>query len=109
MDDKKAQLLRDVAGDVAEIGCGTGTNFKFYGEGVNTLYAVEPNLEMYPMIEQARGTLKPSIKLQVLPGIAQNLTQFKDNSVDNIVLFHVLCTIGGVHEALLEFNRILKR
>ncbi len=39
-------LLVDAAGDVLEIGAGTGANLPFYGEGVRSLTVTEPEAPM---------------------------------------------------------------
>lgn len=83
-------------------------NFKFYPDSITKLIAIEPNLEMYPLIDEAK-LQNPGLNVEVIPGIAQDLSKLEDNSVDYVVAFHVLCTINDVNEALQEAKRILKR
>ena len=83
-------------------------NFKFYPPLVTRLIAIEPNMEMYPMIELSKSSLSSNVELIVTPGIAQELSHIKDGSVDAVVAFHVLCTVSNITEALLEARRILK-
>lgn len=44
--DKRRELLAPVAGEVLDIGFGTGLNLPFYQQ-VDTLYALEPNPDIY--------------------------------------------------------------
>ena len=71
-------------------------NFKFYPNTVRRLIAVEPNLEMYPLIEDHKSDLPPLVDLDVIPGIAQDMSNIEDESIDTVVAFHVLCSIKDV-------------
>ena len=73
------------------------------------LIAIEPNLEMYPFIEESKKLLSADVELSVIPGIAQEISHLPDDSVDAVVAFHVLCTIRNVPQALEEARRVLKR
>ena len=96
-------------GTVAEIGSGTGANFKYIGNKVEKLIAIEPNLEMFPFMRESAKDLPINVELVIEPGIAQNLTSIPDNSLDAVLLVHVLCTISARDEALIEIKRVLKR
>ena len=48
-------LLVDAAGDVLEIGAGTGANLPFYGEGVRSLTITEPE---GPMVRRLQHRLQ---------------------------------------------------
>lgn len=84
-------------------------NFKHYPKTVSKLIAIEPNLEMYPLINEAKLNAHQITEIEVVPGIAQDLSSIEDNSVDYVIAFHVLCTINDVDGALKEAKRILTR
>ena len=109
MEPQKTFLLGDLEGTVAEIGSGTGGNFRYFGDKVKKLIAVEPNLEMFPFMRESAKDLPPNVELVIESGIAQNLTFLADNSMDSVVLIHVLCTINALDDAMIEIKRVLKR
>ncbi len=45
-------LLADAAGDVLEIGAGTGANLPFYGDGVRSLTITEPEAPMVRRLQR---------------------------------------------------------
>ena len=109
LEPQKQALFKDLEGTVAEIGSGTGANFKYIGNKVEKLIAIEPNLEMFPFMRESAKDLPINVELVIEPGIAQNLTSIPDNSLDAVLLVHVLCTISARDEALIEIKRVLKR
>lgn len=101
----RQQLLKDVTGDVLEIGFGTGLNLPHYPEGVTSLTTVDPN-EGMDAIAQKRINQSPiPVTHKILSG--ENLPM-PDASFDNIVCTWTLCSIPNVHKALSEAYRVLK-
>lgn len=105
MMEARQKLLADVAGHVVEVGFGTGLNLPFYGKGVLSLTAVDPNQGMNrlaePRIAQAKFPVMHSqISAEKMP--------FESDSVDAVVSTWTLCSIPDVNAALAEIKRILK-
>lgn len=98
-------LLADAAGDVLEIGGGTGRNLEFYGESVNTLTITEPEKPMIRRLQRRIQELAPQAKLLRAP--AEDLP-FQDASFDVAVSTLVLCTVDDQRRALRELRRVLR-
>ena len=98
-------LLRDVQGVVLEIGFGTGLNLQFYGAGVTSLTALDPNQGMAAISE-------PRIQASVIPvtveiASAEALPMAADQ-FDAVVCTWTLCSIPNIQKALAEVYRVLK-
>lgn len=101
---RKRDLLRDLSGDVLEIGPGTGPNLQYYQKGVRWT-GLEPNTAMWHYLEaEARG-LGMTIDLHAGGGehIPATNAQF-----DAVVSTHVLCSVDDPHQTLQEVLRVLK-
>ena len=101
----RQQLLSGVTGHVVEVGFGTGLNLPFYGAGVLSLTAVDPNHGMNrladPRIAQAKFPVSHrQLSAEKMP--------FETDSVDAVVSTWTLCSIPDVNAALAEIRRILK-
>jgi len=99
--------LKDVQGDILEIGAGTGANFEFLPEG-SSIIALEPNVHMESyLLENAKKF--PHIKLkQFVPGFAENMEGIADNSVEAVVCTLTLCSVHDMDAALSEIKRVLR-
>ncbi|KAB0654453.1 class I SAM-dependent methyltransferase [Acinetobacter bohemicus] len=102
--DQRRQLLLPIAGDVLEIGFGTGVNLPFY-QNVETLYALEPNADLYQLA--AKRIHESAIHVQHIQAYAEKLP-FADASLDHIVSTWTLCSIENLAQALTEMYRVLK-
>ncbi len=102
--DKRRELLLPIQGEVLEIGFGTGLNLAFY-QAVNTVYALEPNIEIYQLAAQ-RVHATP-FEVQHIQASAEKLP-FADQSLDHIVCTWTLCSIANIELALDEVYRVLK-
>jgi hypothetical protein len=60
-------LLAAAAGDVLEIGAGTGTNLLYYGDGVRTLTFTEPEKPMVRRLQKRILERRPDAKLLRAP------------------------------------------
>ena len=102
--DQRRELLLPIAGEVLEIGFGTGVNLPFY-QNVDTLYALEPNADIYQLA--IKRVHESAIHVQHVQASAEKLP-FADNSIDNIVSTWTLCSIEHLDKALAELHRVLK-
>ena len=101
----RQQLLKEVSGDVLEIGFGTGLNLPHYSEAVTSLTTVDPN-EGMGAIAQKRIEESP-ISVITKPISGEKLPML-DDSFDNVVCTWTLCSIPDVAQALQEAYRVLK-
>lgn len=103
--ERRAELLRDAAGDVVEIGSGTGLNLPHYGPQVTSLTLTEMNPHMLATLEEAVARHRPDAKIVQAP--AESLP-LPDNSADVVVSTLVLCSVGDTGKALAEMQRVLR-
>lgn len=101
----RQQLLKDVTGDVLEIGFGTGLNLPHYSESVASLTTVDPNEGMSAIAQKRITASDIPVTTKVLSG--ENLPM-PNASFDNIVCTWTLCSIPNVNQALSEAYRVLK-
>jgi ubiquinone/menaquinone biosynthesis C-methylase UbiE len=103
--ERRRELLRDVKGEVLEIGGGTGANLDAYGGGVERLTVTEPEQPMMRRLER-RMQLQATEAL-VLRAPAEDLP-FEDDTFDVAVSTLVLCTVDDLPRALRELRRVLR-
>jgi ubiquinone/menaquinone biosynthesis C-methylase UbiE len=98
-------LLAGAAGDVLEIGGGTGANLPHYGGDVGTLTITEPETPMAKRLQKRITSVRPETKLLRAP--AEDLP-FNDETFDVAVSTLVLCTVDDQPRALRELRRVLR-
>jgi ubiquinone/menaquinone biosynthesis C-methylase UbiE len=98
-------LLAGAAGQVLEIGAGTGSNLRFYGPAVESLTLTEPETPMLRRLERKAGELAPDAT--VLRAPAEDLP-FEDATFDVAVSTLVLCGVDDQPRALRELRRVLR-
>jgi ubiquinone/menaquinone biosynthesis C-methylase UbiE len=103
-EERKKRLFENVSGVVAEIGPGTGANFRFL-KPATRVYGIEPNPHMIPALTSTAETL--GIQLEVIQSGAE-LIPLPDNSVDHVIGTLVLCTVENPCAVLREIRRVLK-
>ncbi|MEM1367541.1 MAG: class I SAM-dependent methyltransferase [Cyanobacteria bacterium P01_H01_bin.15] len=101
----RRQLLADVAGEVLEIGMGTGLNLAHYPESVTQLVAIDPNLGTHRLARKRLKETSAPVELRVLNGESLPLA---DHSFDCVVSTWTLCSIPNVQAAIAEIERVLK-
>ena len=101
----REQLLAGAAGDVLEIGAGTGLNLSCYGPDVRSLTMTEPSPPMLRRLEGKVREQRPSAT--VLRAPAEDLP-FNDHSFDVAVSTLVLCGVDDQPRALRELRRVLR-
>lgn len=101
----RRELLAQVAGDVLEIGFGTGLNLPHYPAAVRRLTVVDPNAGMH---QRARKRISQS-PVQVTPLLLHgDRLPIPDGVFDCVVSTFTLCSIEEVDQALAEVHRVLK-
>ena len=98
-------LLSGLAGEVTEIGCGDGKNFRHYPAAVSRVRAFEPDPYLRRLARSA-ATNAPVV-VDVTDGVAERLP-LPDASHDAVVFSFTLCTIGDPGTALREAYRVLR-
>ena len=101
----RADLLRDVAGEVLEIGAGTGLNISHYGPGVTRLVLAEPDRFMRSKLQQRVQLTK--VPTEVVDSGVDPIA-FPDESFDVVVSTLVLCSVPDEEAALAEIHRVLR-
>lgn len=102
---RRQQLIGGARGRVLEIGAGTGANVPFYGAGVESITATEPEAPMARRL--ARRIEELGRKVEVVHAPAEQLP-FPDQHFDTVVSTLVLCTVNDLPQALNEVKRVLK-
>jgi SAM-dependent methyltransferase len=102
--DHRRRLVEQAAGEVLEIGAGTGRNLPLYRTATRVV-ALEPGPGMRARAEQAaRGA---QVAVEVVDGRAEALP-FPDATFDTVVASLVLCTVPDPARALAEARRVLR-
>lgn len=97
-------LLKEVSGDVLELGAGTGANLPFYSHAVRHLILSEPN---YFMRQQLKQKFSSQTNIEISSDEAECLT-LPDEGVDAVVCTLVLCSVKHLEKALSEIHRVLR-
>ena len=98
-------LLAAAAGQVLEIGAGTGSNLRFYGPAVESLTLTEPQTPMLRRLEP-QGP-RAGAGATVLRAPAED-PPFEDATFDVAVSTLVLCGVDDQPRALRELRRVLR-
>lgn len=103
----RSELLGDLAGDVLEIGAGTGANLDAYGPGLSRLVLLEPDPAMRGRLVDRVARSRSRARTVVVSGSASRLP-LADASVDAVVSTLVLCSVRDLDRALAEVRRVLR-
>jgi ubiquinone/menaquinone biosynthesis C-methylase UbiE len=101
----RERLLTDAAGEVLEIGAGTGANLRLYGPQVTSLTITEPEAPMLRRL--VRHAREHAPQAMVLRAPAEDLP-FDDVTFDVVVSTLVLCGVNDQPRALREIRRVLR-
>jgi ubiquinone/menaquinone biosynthesis C-methylase UbiE len=101
----RKKLLAGAAGQVVEIGAGTGANVPLYGPAVKSLTVTEPAQPMVRKLE--RRVRELGSDATVLRAPAEDLP-FESGSFDVAVSTLVLCGVDDQPRALRELRRVLR-
>jgi len=102
--ERKRALLGNLAGEVLEIGPGTGSNLAYYPAGIHWM-GIEPNPYMHVYLRQTAE--QHDLHVDLRSGTAEQLP-VEDNRFDAVVSTLVLCSVGNPARTLQEIRRVLK-
>jgi ubiquinone/menaquinone biosynthesis C-methylase UbiE len=105
MDETRERVTAGLAGDVLEIGFGSGRNLPHLPSSVNRLLAVEPAAVGRKLA--SRRIAEAPIPVEFVGADGQELP-LADASVDHVLVTWTLCTIPDVDRALREIHRVLQ-
>lgn len=102
----RERCVRGAAGDVLEVGLGTGKTLPFYdAERVRSLTAVEPSAGMHRKARD-RITAFP-LPLRLVRQAGERLP-FEADTFDSVVITMTLCSVADPVQVLAEVRRVLK-
>lgn len=100
----RKDLLREVKGEVLDVGVGTGKNLPYYPKGIE-LTGVDISSRMLEKARKRAEMIGIDVDLQVMD--VEELP-FPDKSFDNIVVTFVFCSVSDPVKGLRELGRVLK-
>lgn len=104
--EQREWVLKQVRGQVLEVGFGSGVNLPYYPREVKALTVVEPDAAMR---SRAEGRIAKSGKtVSVIAGRMDRKLPLGEASFDTIVSTWTMCTIPDPAAALKEVYRLLK-
>lgn len=101
----RREILRQVKGNVLEVGVGTGSSFKHYQPGGH-IVAVDISKEMLRRAEKKLRNYNGTIELRRED--VQNLS-FKDEFFDTVFTSWVFCSVTDPIKGLTEVHRVLRK
>ncbi|HSJ20783.1 MAG TPA: class I SAM-dependent methyltransferase [Nocardioidaceae bacterium] len=102
----RERVCQGLAGDVLEIGFGSGLNVEHLPPAVDRLFAVEPSDVAWHIAEHKHmGAGRPPVVRAGLDGQELDLA---DASMDSALSTFTLCTIPHLEVALKEVHRVLR-
>jgi ubiquinone/menaquinone biosynthesis C-methylase UbiE len=101
----RRRVCAGLAGDIVEIGFGSGLNVPFYPPAVTRVAAVEPADLSWKLAAKRLGATSIQVQRSGLDG--QSLP-FADDSCDAVLSTWTLCTIPDPAAALREVRRVLR-
>jgi SAM-dependent methyltransferase len=104
-DPLRQRVCDGLAGDVVEIGFGSGLNVPFYPAAVSSVAAIEPADVGWKLAERRLAASSVAVRRSGLDG--QSLP-FQDDRFDAALSTWTMCTIPDVATALREVRRVLK-
>ncbi|MDD3722798.1 MAG: class I SAM-dependent methyltransferase [Lutibacter sp.] len=104
---QREKIIPLAAGNVLEIGIGSGLNLPFYAKKiVNHLTAIDPSLDIWKKNSFDTNTL--GFGFDFIEAFSENIPA-DNNSFDTVVITYALCTIKDTHKAFNEIKRVLKK
>ncbi|XP_076044048.1 thiol S-methyltransferase TMT1A-like [Oratosquilla oratoria] len=91
---------------ILEIGVGTGTNFKYYPNGSH-LVVVDPNPFFAKYYDENRKNFPNITSEDILVMKGEDMDCIADESIDVVVVTHVLCSASDLTKMLQQICRVL--
>ena len=101
----RGRVCAGIAGDVVEVGFGTGLNTPYYPERVNKVVAIEPSQVCMRLATPRIAAASAPVEYGGLTGERLDLG---DDHFDAVLSTWTLCTIPDLGLALNELRRVLK-
>ncbi|KAB7505124.1 Methyltransferase-like protein 7A [Armadillidium nasatum] len=89
-----------------EVGVGTGTNFEYYPNGTH-LIVIDPNPHFKKYYDENRKKFSNIKSEEIIVTTGEEMDGIKANSVDVVVLSHVLCSVNDISKVLYHCHRVL--
>jgi ubiquinone/menaquinone biosynthesis C-methylase UbiE len=105
MSARRETALAGLAGQVIDVGAGSGATFGHYPAAVREVLAVEPEPVMRDFANQAAAGAR--VPIQVIDGVAESLPA-ADGSFDAAVVHMTLCSVRDPHAAARELYRVIR-
>lgn len=102
---QRRRVCDGLAGDVVEVGFGSGLNVPFYPAAVEGVAAVEPADVGWKLAAKRLGASAVSVQRAGLNGES---LPFPDDRFDAALSTWTMCTIPDIDAALRELRRVLK-
>ena len=103
--EQRARVCEGLAGEVVEIGFGSGLNVPYYPGAVTRVAAVEPADTGWKLAQKRLADAPVPVERSGLDGQA---LPFADDSFDAALSTWTMCTIPDIDAALRELRRVLK-
>lgn len=103
--EERRRCLAPLAGEVLEIGFGSGLNLPFYPSTVTKVVGIDPSTAAARLARKRIESAPFPIEFRDL--MAEKLP-FADGSVETILSTFTMCTIPDVVSALREMRRVLR-
>ena len=100
----RSTLLRDLEGDILEIGAGTGASLPHYGHA-SRVVALEPDPSMAKRLPEKVAAAR--VPVEVVAGSAEAVP-YPDESFDVVVSTFMLCSVADPAAVLAEARRVLR-
>jgi ubiquinone/menaquinone biosynthesis C-methylase UbiE len=101
----RERVCAGLAGNVVEVGFGTGLNVPYYPTEVSKVFAVEPSRLCMRLAQERIAHSSVPVELAGLTG--EHL-ELPSDWCDAVLSTWTLCTIPGLEAALQEMRRVLK-